>query len=45
MTNLTDDGKIIKTQETVKGIYGKKEHLWALPEKPEVLDQANLFDF
>lgn len=45
MTNLTDDGKIIKTQETVKGIYGKREHLWALPQKPEVFDQANLFDF
>ena len=45
MTNLTDDGKIIKTQETVKGIYGKREHLWALPRKPEVFDQANLFDF
>ena len=45
MTNLTDDGKIIKTQETVKGSYGKKEHLWALPEKPEIFDQANLFDF
>ena len=45
MTNLTDDGKIIKTQKTTKGIYGKKEHLWALPEKPTTTEQAVLFDF
>lgn len=45
MTNLTDDGKIVKTQKTVKGVYGKNEHLWALPEKPEVFDQSSLFDF
>ena len=45
MTNLTDDGKIVKTQKTVKGIYGKKEHLWALPEKPATADQVPLFDF
>ena len=45
MTNLTDDGKIIKTQKTTKGIYGKKEHLWALPENPTPIEQAVLFDF
>lgn len=44
MTNLTDDGKIVKTQETVKGSYGKNEHLWAMPSQPQVFDQANLFD-
>lgn len=45
MTNLTDEGKIVKTSKTIKGVYGKNEHLWALPEKPEVFDQASLFDF
>nr|BAR24528.1 uncharacterized protein [uncultured Mediterranean phage uvMED] len=45
MTNLTDDGKIVKTQKTTKGIYGKKEHLWALPEKPQSAKQVALFDF
>jgi len=45
MTNLTDDGAIVKTQETVKGIYGKNEHLWSLPEKTSDSKQALLFDF
>lgn len=45
MTNLTDDGMIIKTQETVKGVYGKNEHLWSLPEKTSDSKQALLFDF
>jgi len=45
MTNLTDDGEIVKTQKTTKGIYGKKEHLWALPKKPETTEQVALFDF
>ena len=45
MTNLTDDGTIVKTQETVKGVYGKNEHLWSLPEKLVELKQALLFDF
>ena len=45
MTNLTDDGMIVKTQETVKGVYGKNEHLWTLPEKFVKLKQALLFDF
>ena len=45
ITNLTDDGEIVKTQKTTKGIYGKKEHLWALPEKPTTTEQAVLFDF
>tara|TARA_Y100000385_G_C13066488_1_gene626939 strand:- start:117 stop:434 length:318 start_codon:yes stop_codon:yes gene_type:complete len=45
MTNLTDDGVIVKTQETVKGVYGKNEHLWSLPEKVADSKQALLFDF
>jgi len=45
MTNLTDDGEIVKTQKTTKGIYGKKEHLWVLPEKPTTTEQSVLFDF
>lgn len=45
ITDLTDEGKIVKTQKTTKGIYGKKEHLWELPKKPEVFEQVALFDF
>ena len=45
MTNLTDDGMIVKTQKTAKGVYGKKEHLWALPDKPATTEQIVLFDF
>lgn len=42
MTNLTNSGKIIKTDQQVKGLYGKAEHLWMLPdlEKPV---QVSLF--
>ena len=32
MTNLTIGGKIVKTDEYVKGNYGKHEHLWELNE-------------
>ena len=28
VTNLTLDKKIVKTSRTVKGVYGKPEHLW-----------------
>jgi hypothetical protein len=45
ITDLTDEGKIVKTQKTIKGIYGKKEHLWELPKKPETSEQVTLFDF
>ena len=45
ITDLTDEEKIVKTQKTTKGIYGKKEHLWELPKKPEVFEQVALFDF
>lgn len=31
ITNLTSDNKIVKTSNTVKGMYGKQEHLWSLP--------------
>ena len=31
ITNLATENKIIKTSDTVKGMYGKKEHLWSLP--------------
>ena len=30
ITNLSTDGDLIKTNETVIGIYGKPEHLWKL---------------
>lgn len=31
ITNLTSENKIVKTSNTVKGMYGKQEHLWSLP--------------
>jgi hypothetical protein len=34
ITNLTDSGKIIKTNQYVKGNYGKLEHLWELATEP-----------
>ena len=34
ITNLTDAGKIIKTDQYVKGNYGKLEHLWELATEP-----------
>jgi hypothetical protein len=42
MTNLSDNGKLEKTNEFVMGNYGKKEHLWQLPKKPEVYNQTSL---
>jgi hypothetical protein len=30
VTNLTLDNKLIKTNDTTRGIYGKPEHLWRL---------------
>ena len=42
MTDLTNLGKIVKTDRQIKGIYGKAEHLWELPLlEPK---QASLFD-
>ena len=34
ITNLTNAGKIIKTDQYVKGNYGKHEHLWELATEP-----------
>ena len=42
MTNLSDDGKLEKTKDFVIGNYGKKEHLWCLPKKPESFTQSTL---
>ena len=45
ITNLTEDNKIIKTDEKVKGLYGKPEHLWRLKTSKDEIDpnQYNLF--
>ena len=32
ISDLTTEGKLIKTDSFVQGIYGKREHLWRLPE-------------
>ena len=49
MTDLTDDGLLNKTEETATGLYGKKEHLWSLPEKTPKPKHSTvpalLFDF
>ena len=42
MTDLTNLGKIVKTDRQIKGMYGKAEHLWELPLlEPK---QVSLFD-
>ena len=42
MTDLTNLGKIVKTDRQIKGLYGKAEHLWQLPLlEPK---QVSLFD-
>ena len=42
MTDLTNLGKIVKTDRQIKGLYGKAEHLWELPLlEPK---QVSLFD-
>ena len=35
MTDLTISGKIYKTDQYVKGNYGKHEHLWRLNEEKQ----------
>ena len=30
ITNLTTAGELVKTNNTVTGMYGKPEHLWSL---------------
>ena len=42
MTCLTNSGKIVKTDRQIKGMYGKAEHLWELPELKEPI-QVSLF--
>ena len=42
MTNLSNEGKLEKTKDYVMGNYGKKEHLWRLPKKPETFNQSTL---
>ena len=32
MTNLTNEGKLVKTDKQRKGIYGRNEGIWTLPE-------------
>ena len=41
MTNLSDNGKLEKTNKFVMGNYGKKEHLWQLPKKAEEYKQSS----
>ena len=42
ITDLTNSGRIVKTDRQVKGMYGKAEHLWELPLlEPK---QVSLFD-
>ena len=43
MTDLTNSGHIVKTDLQVKGMYGKAEHLWQLPDLAEP-KQVSLFD-
>lgn len=43
ITCLTNSGKIVKTDRQVKGIYGKAEHLWELPDMEEP-KQTSLFN-
>ena len=45
MTNLSNEGQLEKTNDYVKGNYGKREHLWALPtvrEQSESFTQTSL---
>ena len=43
MTDLTNSGRIVKTDRQVRGMYGKAEHLWELPDLAEP-KQVSLFD-
>ena len=42
MTNLSNEGKLIKTDVKMEGMYGKQEHLWCLPKKSESFSQSSL---
>jgi len=35
ITDLTNLGKIVKTNRQVRGMYNKPEHLWQLPDLAE----------
>ena len=43
MTDLCKAGRIVKTDRQVKGMYGKAEHLWGLPDLKEPR-QVSLFN-
>ena len=43
ITDLTNSGRIVKTDRQVKGMYGKAEHLWELPDTKEP-KQVSLFN-
>ena len=43
MTDLCKAGRIVKTDRQVKGMYGKAEHLWELPDLKEP-KQVSLFN-
>ena len=45
LTNLTNDEKLVKTDDFVKGNFGKKEHLWRLRTAQDDIDpnQYTLF--
>ena len=43
ITDLTNSGRIVKTDRQVKGMYGKAEHLWQLPDMKEP-KQVSLFN-
>ncbi len=40
MTNLTNAGRLVKTEQQRRGPEGRPEHVWRLPGPPE---QTNLF--
>ena len=42
MTNLSNEGKLIKTDVKMEGMYGKLEHLWCLPKKQQSFSQSTL---
>ena len=41
MSNLTDEGRLVKTDGKREGIYGRLEHVWVLARTGA--DQLNLF--
>ena len=43
ITDLTNSGRIVKTDRQVRGMYNKPEHLWELPDLAEP-KQVSLFD-